>query len=229
MLHRSRALLQAALLQLCRAARQCTVGGGGCGGSSAFGSALRCLSAVSATDPSSIIGQASSDIHSNSHWVPTHLQSARQGLPSKCSSSRLADLRGVDYATAVRMLQLATCQDAAACGLAASGLQVGTLATFGQQRRWYAGNGAGSGGSGTAFAASSPPLEGAQPSHLAQMQSSKSSPAPADNVNPPAVTSYASRPAASIAGSWLERRCPRSLLPYAQLMRLDKPIGDPVA
>ena len=229
MFHRSRALLQAALLQSCRAARQCAVGGGGCEGSSAFGSALRCLSAGSTKEPSSVIGPASPDSHSNSHWVPTLLQSARQGLPSNCSSSRLADPRGVDHATAVRTLQLATCQDAAACGLAASALQVGTLATFGQQRRWYAGSGTGSGVSGTAFTASSTPLEGAQPSHLAQMQSSKSSPAPADAVDPPAVTSYASRPAASVAGSWLERRCPRGLLPYAQLMRLDKPIGDPVA
>jgi hypothetical protein len=39
------------------------------------------------------------------------------------------------------------------------------------------------------------------------------------------VISTASTASATVPASWLEQRCPHSLLPYAQLMRLDKPIG----
>ncbi len=231
MFHRSQMLLQAALLQSCRAARQCNAGCGACDSNSAFGAALRCLAAASTANCSGLVEPASPDDYSTIHCPPTLLQSACQDHPSDCSSSKLADVRGVDCSRALRTVQLASCQNAAlpqlTCGLAASLLQAEASATFVQQRRWYASNAGGSGSGSTEFTASSPvgpapPLQRAQPSHQEQARTST---AHAADDRSSGMDETSGRTSAAVPDSWLEQRCPRSLLPYAQLMRLDKPIG----
>ncbi len=60
-----------------------------------------------------------------------------------------------------------------------------------------------------------------QPGDAASMPDSTAAAAAAA---PPADSSFS---AAAAPPSWLDRRCPPRLLPYAHLMRLDKPIGAP--
>jgi hypothetical protein len=97
MFHRSRDLLQAALLQSCQAARQCPAGGGAWDSSSAVGAALRCLSATCTGDHGIATGPPPRGHCSTSQPMPALLQPARQELPGDCSSVRSVDANCIDH------------------------------------------------------------------------------------------------------------------------------------
>ena len=224
MTHRSRGLLEAALLQSCRAVRQSNAAAA-TENSGALAVALRCMSAARPAGSSDPVGALPPSICSSSPSMSALLHSACQVLPSKRSDSRHADHVGMKDATHLGSLQSANYVQISlpqlAWGHAASSLQAGALADILQQRRSYASN---SSGSDPALAASNARLGDTQHSQLAQSQSSGAR--ASDDGAASVIGSTSSRTSAAAPGSWLERRCPRKLLPYAQLMRLDKPIGE---
>lgn len=106
-------------------------------------------------------------------------------------------------------------------GLAAAGLQADLSAhALLQQQHRHASS---SSGAATDPAANSPKPGAAQRAPYCRPH-----PDAAAEAAEPATASAGGNidTAAAPLATWLDRRCPRGLLPYAQLMRLDKPIGE---